>query len=96
MAQRHQGGFAVDPHCGRHVVKLAVVQHAVVQGALQLAQVAAEDVVASEFLLTLQGSEADVFVDDSGVSIAGASIEITDIPASNGVIHVIGSVMLPE
>jgi uncharacterized surface protein with fasciclin (FAS1) repeats len=59
-------------------------------------KVPAEDVVASDALLTLQGSEADIYVDENGVSIAGAMIEITDIPASNGVIHVIGSVMLPE
>ncbi|MCO4747371.1 MAG: fasciclin domain-containing protein [Proteobacteria bacterium] len=57
---------------------------------------AAADVVSSNELTTAQGSGAMVSSDSAGVYIAGAKISITDIPARNGVIHVIDSVMIPE
>ena len=55
----------------------------------------ASAVVGSDSIETLQGSEADVVVDDAGVRIAGATISVTDIPAANGVIHLIDAVMIP-
>jgi uncharacterized surface protein with fasciclin (FAS1) repeats len=54
----------------------------------------AADVVAADAITTL-GGEAEVVVDAMGVTIAGAQISVTDIPAGNGVIHVIDAVMLP-
>jgi uncharacterized surface protein with fasciclin (FAS1) repeats len=44
----------------------------------------------------VQGSDAMISSDSAGVYIDGAKISITDIPARNGIIHVIDSVMLPE
>jgi len=55
----------------------------------------AEDVVSFGTLLMTNGESAEVTVDGGSVFIDGAPILITDIQASNGVIHVIGGVMLP-
>jgi len=58
----------------------------------------AEDVVALDgsSVMTVQGQYADISVMDGKVMIDGAEVIITDIEASNGVIHVIDSVILPE
>ena len=56
---------------------------------------AAEDVIELSAVTTLEGSEATVLVDDTGVSVSGAQVIYADIPASNGTIHLIDSVMLP-
>jgi uncharacterized surface protein with fasciclin (FAS1) repeats len=45
---------------------------------------------------TVNGQSVDLKVAGSSVTIDGASIVKTDIPASNGVIHVIDSVIMPE
>ncbi len=45
---------------------------------------------------TLQGSTVSFSVTDGGVQINDANIVSTDIEASNGVIHVIDAVILPE
>ncbi len=55
----------------------------------------AEDVVSFGQLLMNNGQLAIVST-DGGVSIDGAPIVATDIQASNGVIHVISGVMLPD
>jgi transforming growth factor-beta-induced protein len=55
----------------------------------------ASDVVLRTAIETLEGSSAEVVVDADGVQIAGARVSMTDIPASNGVIHVLDAVMLP-
>lgn len=44
---------------------------------------------------TVEGSEVAVTVKDGTVSINNAKVTKTDIPASNGVIHVIDTVLLP-
>lgn len=44
---------------------------------------------------TVQGSTADINATD-GVKIDGASVVSADVVASNGVIHVIDAVILPE
>jgi transforming growth factor-beta-induced protein len=44
----------------------------------------------------LNGQKADIQVSGKSVTIDGANISTTDIMTSNGVIHVIDSVMLPE
>ena len=71
----------------------------------QLAQVLTLHVVAGEVpaakvvdlasVTTVQGSALDVDT-ESGVSIGGAKVVKTDIDASNGVIHVIDRVILPQ
>ncbi|MBN2554739.1 MAG: fasciclin domain-containing protein [Anaerolineales bacterium] len=61
-------------------------------------EVYAEDVVGLDgsSVMTVQGQYADISLMDGKVMIDGAEIIITDIQASNGVIHVIDSVILPE
>jgi uncharacterized surface protein with fasciclin (FAS1) repeats len=59
------------------------------------ARTPAGDVVTMTSIPTLQGSDALVDLSDSGVTVAGANITVTDIPAANGIIHIINAVMLP-
>jgi transforming growth factor-beta-induced protein len=56
----------------------------------------AAGVVGLSEAMTLQGSAAPINVQDGAVYIAGAQVILTDIEASNGVIHVIDSVIIPE
>ncbi|MFG0306626.1 MAG: fasciclin domain-containing protein [Phycisphaerales bacterium JB040] len=57
----------------------------------------AEDVVAKDFHTTLNGQRIDVKTWDNGtVKVDGAKVTATDLETSNGVIHVIDSVILPE
>ena len=55
----------------------------------------ADDAVRLE---TLQGQSIDIKATDDGISINGANLvlEMVDIEASNGIIHVIDAVILPE
>jgi transforming growth factor-beta-induced protein len=56
----------------------------------------AADVVALDEIGTVQGSPISIEVTDAGVVLNGnANVIITDIQASNGVIHVIDTVLLP-
>ena len=59
-------------------------------------KVMAADVVALNNAMTLQGQYVDIAVEDGKVMIDNAQVIITDIEASNGVIHVIDAVILPE
>ena len=59
-------------------------------------KVMAADVVGLSEAMTLQGSPIAVTVEDGKVFLNGAQVIITDIEASNGVIHVIDAVLLPE
>ena len=59
-------------------------------------KVMASDVVELDQALTLQGQYLDIQVMDGKVMIDNAQVIITDIEASNGVIHVIDAVILPE
>ncbi len=69
----------------------AILKYHVVPG-----KVKADKVVGSDELKSALGQYLDVTVQDDAVSIAGANIIKTDIKASNGVIHVIDAVMLPQ
>jgi uncharacterized surface protein with fasciclin (FAS1) repeats len=55
----------------------------------------AQAVLSSGQLIMLDGNVAAITVDGDGAKIDGAVIERTDILASNGIIHVLGGVMLP-
>jgi len=57
--------------------------------------VMAADVVNLESADTVQGSALDISVEDGTVMVGNAEVIITDIPASNGVIHVIDAVLVP-
>lgn len=59
-------------------------------------KVMAADVVGLSEAPTVQGQSAKVTVKDGGVMIDNANVIKTDIKASNGVIHVIDSVILPN
>jgi len=52
-------------------------------------------VVGMDAAPTLLGQAAPISVSDGGATIAGAKIVKTDLKASNGVVHVIDSVMVP-
>ena len=69
----------------------AILTYHVVPG-----KVLAKDVVELKTAKTLQGQSVDISVTSEGVKIDNANILKTDIKCSNGVIHVIDSVILPE
>jgi uncharacterized surface protein with fasciclin (FAS1) repeats len=68
----------------------AVLTYHVVAG-----KVMAADVVKLDSATTVQGSDVDIDASD-GVRVDGARVTTTDVQASNGVIHVIDTVILPQ
>lgn len=58
-------------------------------------KVMAKDVVGLSSAKTVQGSKIDIKVKDGAVLIDNAKVVKTDIETSNGVIHIIDSVILP-
>ncbi len=69
---------------------VAILTYHVVAG-----DVSAAEVVELSEVTTVQGDTAAIVVADTGVTIDGANVILTDIDASNGVIHVIDTVMMP-
>jgi len=59
-------------------------------------RVFADQVVTLKEAPTAAGVAAPIKATKSGVSVGGANVVMTDIETSNGVIHVIDTVMLPE
>jgi uncharacterized surface protein with fasciclin (FAS1) repeats len=59
-------------------------------------RVLAKDVVGLPSAKTVQGQEVAITVDGGKVKINDANVISTDIQASNGVIHVIDTVILPQ
>jgi len=70
---------------------VAILTYHVVPG-----EVTAEQVVGLDRAETVQGQFLDIMVRDGNVMVDGAKVVQADIMASNGVIHVIDSVVLPE
>lgn len=68
---------------------VAILTYHVVAGKVMAADVKAGEVA------TVQGSKATIAV-DGGVTIDGAKVVATDVAASNGVIHVIDTVIMPK
>lgn len=68
----------------------SILTYHVVAGKVMAADVKSGDVK------TVNGKEATVKVADGKVTIGSANVVKTDIAASNGVIHVIDSVLIPE
>ena len=68
----------------------AILTYHVVSG-----RVGSEQVVTLSTAKTVQGTELKVSHDAGGVMVNGAKVVKTDIACSNGVIHVIDTVMLP-
>jgi uncharacterized surface protein with fasciclin (FAS1) repeats len=58
--------------------------------------VSAAQVVELTQVTTVHGGTAAVSVTDAGVTIDGAKVIATDLKASNGVIHVIDTVIMPS
>lgn len=58
-------------------------------------RVTAADVVKLSSATALNGQSLAIRVDDMGVMVAGAKVVMTDIECSNGIIHVIDTVMMP-
>ena len=69
----------------------AVLLYHVVEG-----KVTSDEVVKLSCAKTLQGQSAAIYVKDGKVFVDGAQVIKADVPASNGVIHVIDSVILPS
>ncbi len=70
---------------------IAILTYHVVPGS-----VTAADVVKLDEATTVNGQAVTIQVADSGVQIDNANVIATDIKASNGVIHVIDTVILPK
>ncbi len=58
-------------------------------------RVYSEDALKAKAAKTLQGSSVAIAVKDGKATVGGANLVATDINASNGVIHVVDSVLLP-
>ena len=71
--------------------RIAILTYHVVPG-----KVAAADVVKLDSATTVNGQDVAIHVADNGVQINNANVIKTDIGASNGVIHVIDTVILPS
>ncbi|MDX1661368.1 MAG: fasciclin domain-containing protein [Gemmatimonadota bacterium] len=69
----------------------AVLTYHVVAGRLE-----ASDVIERWSLETLQGESLKVKAYDGAVKVGGAKVVTANVSASNGVIHVIDAVLLPE
>jgi uncharacterized surface protein with fasciclin (FAS1) repeats len=70
----------------------AILKYHVVKG-----EVMADKVTGLSYATTLNGQRVDIAVDSGKVKLDGKStVTATDIKASNGVIHVIDTVILPE
>ncbi len=69
----------------------AILTYHVVPG-----KVMAADVVTLTEAETVQGQKVAIKVEDGTVMIDNATVSVTDIECSNGVIHVIDAVILPE
>jgi uncharacterized surface protein with fasciclin (FAS1) repeats len=59
-------------------------------------EVMAADVVKIDSAETLEGSSITITVSDDGVKVDNANVITTDIKTSNGVIHVIDTVIMPK
>lgn len=68
----------------------AVLTYHVIAGKVMAADVKAGKVA------TVNGAEATITVEDGSVKIDGATVTKTDLVGTNGVIHVIDSVILPK
>lgn len=70
---------------------VAILTYHVVPG-----RVTAEQVTDLDFASTLNGQRIDIASGYGGVEVDNASVVQTDIEASNGIIHVIDTVLMPE
>ena len=69
---------------------ISILTYHVVSG-----RVTSDQVVGLSKAATVQGSDLDIMVDNGAVMINDATVTTVDVEASNGIIHVIDSVLLP-
>ncbi|WP_028835155.1 MULTISPECIES: fasciclin domain-containing protein [unclassified Pseudoalteromonas] len=69
----------------------AILTYHVISG-----KVMAADVVKLDSAATVQGQSVNVTTNDGSVMINNANVVMADVKASNGVIHVIDTVLLPK
>ena len=69
----------------------AILTYHVISG-----KVMAADVVKLDSAATVQGQSVNVTINDGSVMINNANVVMADVKASNGVIHVIDTVLLPK
>ena len=69
----------------------ALLLHHVVEG-----EALAEDVKGMSELTTMQGAKLQVTREDGRIMLNGATVTEADLMASNGVIHVIDTVLMPQ
>ena len=67
----------------------AILAYHVVPG-----KVTSHEVIASSSAITLQGKKVNISKND-GVKITAANVIVTDVEATNGVIHIIDGVLMP-
>mgnify|MGYP002635105863 CR=1 FL=1 len=84
-----QLAMLLDPK-NKGLLKSILTYH-VVAGELK-----AERVLKSKNAITLNGQRIDITVTEGAVMVDGATVTSTDIDCSNGVIHVIDTVILPS
>ncbi len=60
------------------------------------AEVKSTDLSDGQMAMTLQGENVTVSITAEGVMINNAMVTLADIPADNGVVHVINAVLLPQ
>ena len=58
-------------------------------------QVMSTDLSGTINAATLEGATIEIIANDDSVTVNGANVVAADVPASNGVIHVIDAVLLP-
>ena len=69
---------------------VAILTYHVVQGRYPSGRVAGLDTAT-----TVNGAEVDITASDAGVMVDGANVVTADVTATNGVIHVIDTVLMP-
>ncbi len=83
-------GFAIDYLLANPDVLTQVLTYHVLDGAVMAADVSTMMAPSLDM-----GNELDIVADDMGVTVNGANVVATDVAASNGVIHVIDTVLIP-
>jgi uncharacterized surface protein with fasciclin (FAS1) repeats len=71
---------------------VAVLTYHVIPGKVMAADIAGKELETA----TVQGSNVDINATGDAVMVDGATVVTADVEASNGVIHVIDAVILPE
>jgi hypothetical protein len=60
------------------------------------AEAFSSDLTDGQMVMTLQGSDVEVTINNDGVFINDAQVIVADIEADNGVVHVINAVLVPS